>query len=266
MRVTDPAAPTCRGAGGRRRSRRASPARPRARAYMTITRSAMSATTPRSWVTKITPLSHSWLSCFDLARGSAPGSSRRARSWARRRSARSATGDSAIAIIARWRIPPENSCGKARARSRARGIPTRLHQLDGAVERRRLGDVLVGADLLDDLVADPVTGLSDEIGSWKIIAISLPRIRSSSSSDAVTSSRSPSLAEPPKRELGAAGEPHQRHHRHRLARARLADDRHHLASVERERDARRRRARRRPRLRTTTCRSSTSSRRSAISR
>ena len=45
------------------------------------------------------------------ARGSAPGSSRRARSSARRRSAASAPCTSAIAIITRWRIPPENWCG-----------------------------------------------------------------------------------------------------------------------------------------------------------
>ena len=35
---------------------------------MTITRSAMSATTPRSWVTKITPLFICWLSCFTSSR------------------------------------------------------------------------------------------------------------------------------------------------------------------------------------------------------
>ena len=31
---------------------------------------------------------------------------------------------SAIAIIARWRIPPENSCGYSPARRSASGIPT----------------------------------------------------------------------------------------------------------------------------------------------
>ena len=45
------------------------------------------------------------------ARGSAPGSSRRARCSARRRSGRSGSQESAIAIITRWRMPPENSCG-----------------------------------------------------------------------------------------------------------------------------------------------------------
>ena len=32
---------------------------------------------------------------------------------------------SAIAISARWRIPPENSCGRDRARRAASGMPTR---------------------------------------------------------------------------------------------------------------------------------------------
>ena len=77
---------------------------------MTITRSAMSATTPRSWVTKMTPLSLSWLSWLI---------SRRIWAWMVTSSAVvgssaiSTLGDSesAIAIMARWRIPPENSCG-----------------------------------------------------------------------------------------------------------------------------------------------------------
>ena len=47
-----------------------------------------------------------------------------------------------------------------------------------------------------------ITGLSDEIGSWKIIAISLPRTRSSSSSDAVIRSPPRSRAEPANRALG----------------------------------------------------------------
>ena len=45
------------------------------------------------------------------ARGSAPGSSRRALSSVRRRSAASGSHASAIAIITRCRIPPENWCG-----------------------------------------------------------------------------------------------------------------------------------------------------------
>ena len=70
----------------------------------------MSATTPRSWVTKITPLSLSRLSCLISSR-----------IWAWMVTSSAVVGssamrtlgdsDSAIAIIARWRMPPENSCG-----------------------------------------------------------------------------------------------------------------------------------------------------------
>jgi hypothetical protein len=37
---------------------------------------------------------------------------------------RSGFRESAMAIMARWRIPPENSCGNWRARSSGLGIPT----------------------------------------------------------------------------------------------------------------------------------------------
>ena len=49
------AGPTCTDAAGRRRARRACPARRSGPAYMTATRSATSATTPRSCVIRITP-------------------------------------------------------------------------------------------------------------------------------------------------------------------------------------------------------------------
>ena len=110
--------------------------------------------------------------------------------------------DSAIAIITRWRIPPENSCGYARARSRARGIPTRSIRLTARSIASAL-EIFSWARICSTIWS-PIrcTGLSDEIGSWKIIAISLPRICSSCSSLAVTSSRPPSFAEPSKRAFG----------------------------------------------------------------
>ena len=104
------AVPTCRGAGGRRRFRRAS--RPRRSGPRTspATRSAISATTPRSWVIRMTARSRSRLSS---------SISRRICAWTVTSSAvvgssaisTSGSSASAIAIITRWRIPPENSCG-----------------------------------------------------------------------------------------------------------------------------------------------------------
>ena len=63
---------------------------------------------------------------------------------------------SAIAIIARWRMPPENWCGiVARPQLRVRDAD-RAEQLDGAAPRLRLRDVGVRLDGLGDLVADAV--------------------------------------------------------------------------------------------------------------
>ena len=167
---------------------------------MTITRSAMSATTPRSWVTNSTPLSpprscltSSRICAWIVTSSAVVGSS-----------AISTLGerDSAIAIIARWRMPPENSCGYARTRSRARGMPTR--SISSTARSRAAGLLIFSWARICSTIWSPIrcTGLSEEIGSWKIIAISLPRIRCSSCSEAVVSSVSLSLADPPKRELG----------------------------------------------------------------
>ncbi|MNQ27512.1 hypothetical protein D3C85_407720 [compost metagenome] len=77
---------------------------------MTMTRSATSATTPMSCVMKMTPMSISRCSsriscriCAWIVTSSAVVGS----------SAISSAGlqDSAIAIITRWRMPPDSSCG-----------------------------------------------------------------------------------------------------------------------------------------------------------
>ncbi len=77
---------------------------------MTSTRSAMPATTPRSWVIQMTPVPRSACSFWT-----------RSMIWACTvtssavvaSSAMSSAGefDSAIAMITRWRMPPESSCG-----------------------------------------------------------------------------------------------------------------------------------------------------------
>ena len=70
------------------------------------------------------------------------------------------------------------------------GDADQAEHLDGAVERLRLADVAVRADRLDQLVADLVEGMQRaDSGSWKIIAISLPRMSRSSSSSALSRSR-----------------------------------------------------------------------------
>ena len=57
---------------------------------------------------------------------------------------------SAIAIITRWRMPPESSCGYWREPPGRLGDAHPVEQLD-ARARGRLGGAVVGADRLDEL-------------------------------------------------------------------------------------------------------------------
>ena len=125
----------------------------------------------------------------------------------------------------------------ARAVARARDADA-LHQLDRAVERRRLADVaLVNEDLLGDLLADPV----DRVERAHRV---LEDHRYARAADP------PQLVVARADQLGAlevrvaleegvrrARQAHQRHRGDRLAGAGLADDRHDLAGVDRERHA-----------------------------
>ena len=80
------------------------------------------------------------------------------------------------------------------------------------------------------------TGFSDVIGSWKIIAASLPRTWRSSDFDRCSRSRPSSIAVPVIRTFFPRQETHQGQVRDGLAGARLADDAEHLAAVDGERD------------------------------
>ena len=87
----------------------------------------------------------------------------------------------AIAIIARCRMPPENSCGYWSTRRSANGTPTSSRRW--MTRARAASSSMPG---LCTLTASPIwspivsTGFSEVIGSWKIIAISPPRILRSS--------------------------------------------------------------------------------------
>ena len=92
-------------------------------AYITAIRSAWPATTPRSWVISTTAAPVSSLAFSSTSR-----------IWAWIVTSSAVVGSSAMircgslaidmAIMARWRIPPENSCGKAFARRSGAGMPT----------------------------------------------------------------------------------------------------------------------------------------------
>ncbi|MFD0469513.1 hypothetical protein ACFQ0B_15275 [Nonomuraea thailandensis] len=79
-------------------------------AYMTAILSATSATTPRSWVMRIRPI---WLSRCSSASSSMICAWTVTSSAVVGSSAISTSGSSAIdmAIMMRWRMPPENWCG-----------------------------------------------------------------------------------------------------------------------------------------------------------
>ena len=145
--------------------------------------------------------------------------------------------ESAIAIITRWRMPPDSSCGYAPARRFASGMPTRLHQLERALPRaaaavaepdeRPFGDLLADAhhrverghrlledhrDLAAPNLAEPAGGGRREIGA---LEQDLPAHEA----------------------RGTGQQPDQRAERHRLARARLSDHAERLAAADRERRA-----------------------------
>ena len=165
-------------------------------AYMTATRSARPAITPRSWVTMMTAMpsrclrpSMSSRICFWMVTSSAVVGS----------SAISSLGSlaSAIAIITRCRMPPENWCGYSSTRSRARGMPTRS-STSTARSMASFLDTSRCSSTTSAICAPTVwVGFSEESGSWKIIPISSPRILRISSGGSPVISRSASLIEPP---------------------------------------------------------------------
>ena len=151
-------------------------------AYMTATRSARPAITPRSWVTRITDIpsrlrrsSISSRICFWIVTSSAVVGS----------SAISSLGSqaSAIAIMTRCRIPPENWCGYSLRRSLGCGSPTRpstsaARSIACSRDTSRCSSTASAICLPTVIV-----GLSEVSGSWKIIPIRLPRTWSIFSSD-----------------------------------------------------------------------------------
>ena len=146
-------------------------------AYITATRSTFPATTPRSWVISTTAAPVTSLAFCSTSRICA---------WIV--TSRAVVGSSAmisagsfaiaIAIIARWRMPPENSCGKAFTRRSGAGIPTIFSSSTARFSAVRALMFLSWRVSASSICCPMVyTGVRAESGSWKIIAISLPRRR-----------------------------------------------------------------------------------------
>ncbi len=142
--------------------------------------------------------------------------------------------DSAMAITTRCRMPPESSCGYCRmrragsvmwtassmARARASGdstVPTSEREaaslMSASASANPAGTLCLAPCPRIDAPAEApwvrmasvncapivMTGLSDVIGSWKIIATSPPRSRRMARSGSVVSSRPASVMEPLRR-------------------------------------------------------------------
>ena len=145
--------------------------------------------------------------------------------------------ESAIAIIARCRMPPENWCGKSSTRDSGFGIPTWRSSSTARLLRAALVDLLVRLDRLDDLLADPVHRvqrrhriLEDHPDLVAAVVLHL-RVRELEQVAALVVHLAAEAR------VDVARQAHDRHRGHALARAGLADDPEHLAALELERDA-----------------------------
>ena len=204
-------------------------------AYMTATRSHISATTPRSWVIRMIAV---------------PVSSRRlrmrSRIWAWIVTSRAVVGSSAmsssgsqasaIAIITRWAMPPDISCGNALSRRSGSGIPT-IRRSSRARPSAALPFIPRWIWRTSSIWRPTShTGFSDEVGCWKIMLIRSPRTLR------ICLVAQGQQVLPIEHDLagvdlpGLRHQPHDRQGRYALAAARLADEAHDLATVDVEVD------------------------------
>ncbi len=102
-----------------------------------------------------------------------------------------------MAIMARWRMPPENSCGYSRTRRLALGIFTRS---SSSTARLRASARLTPRRTRScSSIWKPTvnTGFSADSASWKIMATLSPRTARRRSGDAVSSSSPRKRTDPP---------------------------------------------------------------------
>ena len=91
--------------------------------------------------------------------------------------------------MTRWRMPPDSSCGYCLARRSGLGMPTR-RSISTARSRASLALTFMWSSTCSAIWSPTVnTGFRLVSGSWKIIAMSLPRILRISPSGSPSSSR-----------------------------------------------------------------------------
>ncbi|MNQ05952.1 hypothetical protein D3C85_186930 [compost metagenome] len=105
----------------------------------------------------------------------------------------------AIAIMARWRCPPESWCGYDLARRAGSGMPVSASSCTEASCAARADSPSCNSSTSAIWSPTVYSALSAVIGSWKIIAISLPRMPRSSRSGIDSRSRAPRCACDPDR-------------------------------------------------------------------
>ena len=138
-----------------------------------------------------------------------------------------------MAIITRWRMPPDSWWGYCASRLSGSVMPTSVSS--SMARARAAASVIFRWMSSGSMICRPMrsTGLSEVIGSWKIMAMSRPRSWRISSSERFSSSW-PSKRMLPSDARGAGRQQaHDGQRGDRLARARLADDGHHLAGIDR---------------------------------
>ena len=172
----------------------------------------------------------------------------RARIWACVVTSRAVVGSSAIsrsglfsnamAIMTRWRMPPDSSCGydfqpglrlgDADRRQHARGERSQARSC-GTRSCSRMASAICSPTL--------ITGLREVIGSWKIMAMSRPRIWRISPPLIVSRSRPLNRTSPDSSRVFAVRQADHRQARDRLAGTGLADDAQHPPALDAERHA-----------------------------
>ena len=101
-----------------------------------------------------------------------------------------------MAIITRWRMPPDSWWGYWLRRLSGSVMPTSVRS--SMARARAAASSMPRWMVSGSMICSPIlsTGLSEVIGSWKIMAISRPRMRRISSSDSCSSSRPSKRTEP----------------------------------------------------------------------
>ncbi len=112
---------------------------------------------------------------------------------------------SPMAIITRWRMPPDSWCGYWLSRLSGSVMPTSVSS--STARARAAASSMRRWIVSGSMIWSPIlrTGLSEVIGSWKIMAISRPRTRRISSSERARSSLPSKRTLPPVMRPVAAG-------------------------------------------------------------